>query len=64
MRAVFLDRDGVIIENRADYVKSWREVSFVPGSIEAIARLAGWTCQSSSSPISHASEEASSRRDR
>lgn len=39
MRAVFLDRDGVIIQNRVDYVKSWREVEFVPGSVEALARL-------------------------
>ena len=38
--AVFLDRDGVVCENRADYVKSWSEFTFVPGSIEAIASLA------------------------
>lgn len=39
MVTVFLDRDGVINENRADYVKSWDEVMFLPGSIEAMARL-------------------------
>jgi D-glycero-D-manno-heptose 1,7-bisphosphate phosphatase len=39
MGAVFLDRDGVINENRSDYVKSWREYRFLPGSKEAIARL-------------------------
>ena len=38
--AVFLDRDGVIIENRADYVKSIAEVRFLPGALEALARLA------------------------
>jgi D-glycero-D-manno-heptose 1,7-bisphosphate phosphatase len=36
---VFLDRDGVINENRADYVKSWDEFHFMPGSREAIAKL-------------------------
>jgi D-glycero-D-manno-heptose 1,7-bisphosphate phosphatase len=36
---IFLDRDGVINENRADYVKSWREFRFLPGAKEAIARL-------------------------
>ncbi|HEX7213696.1 MAG TPA: HAD-IIIA family hydrolase [Methylomirabilota bacterium] len=37
--AVFLDRDGVIIENRADYVKSWGEVRFLPGAVGALRRL-------------------------
>ena len=39
MTAIFLDRDGVINENRADYVKSWSEFRFLPGSREAIAKL-------------------------
>ena len=39
MSTIFLDRDGVINENRADYVKSWGEFSFLPGSREAIAQL-------------------------
>jgi D-glycero-D-manno-heptose 1,7-bisphosphate phosphatase len=39
MSTIFLDRDGVINENRADYVKSWSEFSFLPGSKEAIANL-------------------------
>jgi D-glycero-D-manno-heptose 1,7-bisphosphate phosphatase len=38
--AVFLDRDGVIIENRDDYVKSVAEVRFLPGALEALTRLA------------------------
>ena len=38
--AIFLDRDGVIIENRADYVKSLSETKFIPGSLEALAWLA------------------------
>jgi len=36
---IFLDRDGVINENRPDYVKSWGEFCFLPGSREAIAKL-------------------------
>ncbi len=38
--ALFLDRDGVIIENRADYVKSIAEVEFIPGALETLARFA------------------------
>jgi D-glycero-D-manno-heptose 1,7-bisphosphate phosphatase len=38
--AVFLDRDGVIIENRADYVKSLAERKFIPGAVQALAQLA------------------------
>lgn len=36
---VFLDRDGVIVRSRSDYVKSWDEVEVISGAIEAIARL-------------------------
>lgn len=39
MSTIFLDRDGVINENRADYVKSWNEFRFLPGARESIARL-------------------------
>lgn len=39
MSTIFLDRDGVINENRSDYVKGWQEFCFLPGSKEAIARL-------------------------
>ena len=38
-RVVFLDRDGVICENRPDYVKSWAEFSFLPGVFDALAAL-------------------------
>jgi histidinol-phosphate phosphatase family protein len=37
--AVFLDRDGVLIENQPEYVKSWSQVEFLPGSIRAIREL-------------------------
>jgi D-glycero-D-manno-heptose 1,7-bisphosphate phosphatase len=40
MRAVFLDRDGVINEERPDYVKSWDEFVFLPGVISALHTLA------------------------
>jgi D-glycero-D-manno-heptose 1,7-bisphosphate phosphatase len=39
VQAVFLDRDGVINENRSDHVKSWSEFCFLPGALDAIARL-------------------------
>ncbi len=39
VKAVFLDRDGVINENRPDHVKSWAEFRFLPGAPEAVARL-------------------------
>jgi D-glycero-D-manno-heptose 1,7-bisphosphate phosphatase len=35
--AVFLDRDGVIIENRDSYVRSWTDVVFIPSSLPALA---------------------------
>jgi D-glycero-D-manno-heptose 1,7-bisphosphate phosphatase len=39
LEAVFLDRDGVINENRADHVKNWSEFQFLPGAPDAIRRL-------------------------
>ena len=39
MSTIFIDRDGVINENRSDYVKSWDEFRFLAGSREAIAAL-------------------------
>jgi D-glycero-D-manno-heptose 1,7-bisphosphate phosphatase len=38
--AIFLDRDGVIIENREDYVKSRNEVVFLPCALGALQRIA------------------------
>jgi D-glycero-D-manno-heptose 1,7-bisphosphate phosphatase len=37
--AIFLDRDGVIIENRRDYVRSWADVEVFPQALEALATL-------------------------
>lgn len=39
MSTVFIDRDGVINENRTDYVKSWSEFRFLSGAREAITAL-------------------------
>jgi len=42
MRAIFLDRDGVICANRANYVRSWEEFRFLPQanySLAALSRL-------------------------
>jgi hypothetical protein len=37
--AIFLDRDGVINQNRVDHVKNWEEFEFVPGALESIRIL-------------------------
>jgi D-glycero-D-manno-heptose 1,7-bisphosphate phosphatase len=39
-RAVLLDRDGVINENKEGYVKSWDEFVFLPMALEALRKLA------------------------
>src|SRR5512135_422969 len=39
--AVFLDRDGVIIENLDHYVRTWEDVIFMEGSLEALRKLSG-----------------------
>ena len=36
---IFIDRDGVIIENRDNYVRSWADVEILPEAVEAL-RLA------------------------
>lgn len=40
MNAFFLDRDGVINRERADYVKTWDEFEFLPNVLPALQRLA------------------------
>ncbi|MBD3387539.1 MAG: D-glycero-beta-D-manno-heptose 1,7-bisphosphate 7-phosphatase [Candidatus Altiarchaeales archaeon] len=39
-RAVFIDRDGVINENRNGYVNDWTEFNFIEGSVQAFKELA------------------------
>jgi len=36
---VFLDRDGVINHDSPDYIKSWSEFEFIPGSLKALKQL-------------------------
>ena len=36
---VFLDRDGVINYDSPDYIKSWSEFEFLPGSLKALKQL-------------------------
>jgi len=40
LQAIFLDRDGVINRERADYVKAWEEMELLPGVLPALGRLA------------------------
>jgi histidinol-phosphate phosphatase family protein len=35
--SIFLDRDGVLIENRSDYVRDWSQVKIMPEAIRALA---------------------------
>jgi D-glycero-D-manno-heptose 1,7-bisphosphate phosphatase len=37
--AIFLDRDGVIIENRPAHVLGWDDVRFLPGALQALAEI-------------------------
>ncbi|MGD9022899.1 MAG: D-glycero-beta-D-manno-heptose 1,7-bisphosphate 7-phosphatase [Deltaproteobacteria bacterium] len=39
MKIVFVDRDGVINRDRPDYVKTWSEFEFLPGSLDALRLL-------------------------
>lgn len=36
---VLIDRDGVLVRMRPDYVKSWSEVEILPGALAGLARL-------------------------
>ena len=37
--AVFLDRDGVIVQNRPDYIRSLEDVEFLPGALDTLRTL-------------------------
>jgi len=39
INVVFLDRDGVINRDSPEYIKSWAEFEFLPGSLDAIRLL-------------------------
>jgi len=36
---IFLDRDGVIIENRPNYVRSWADVDFIEPAVKALLSI-------------------------
>jgi D-glycero-D-manno-heptose 1,7-bisphosphate phosphatase len=36
---VLIDRDGVIIKNRPNYIRSWQQVAIYPQAIRALVRL-------------------------
>lgn len=36
---IFLDRDGVINYDSPDFIKSWDEFEFIPGSLDALVEL-------------------------
>lgn len=38
-KVIFLDRDGTINRDSPDYIKSWDEFEFLPGSLKALAAL-------------------------
>jgi D-glycero-D-manno-heptose 1,7-bisphosphate phosphatase len=38
--AIFLDRDGVLIENKADYVRDWSQVKTFPEAIHTLSHSA------------------------
>ena len=37
--AIFLDRDGVIIDNCPDYIRRWEDVHFYPQALQALSRI-------------------------
>jgi len=43
-KVIFLDRDGTINRDSPDYIKCWEEFEFLPGSLEALARLTRDDC--------------------
>lgn len=43
--AIFLDRDGVVIENRANYVRTWADVAIFPQALQALAGLRSHPCK-------------------
>ncbi len=36
LQAIFLDRDGVIVHNRKNYIRRWEDVRFYPSSLQAL----------------------------
>ena len=38
--AIFLDRDGVVIQNRSNYVRSWKDVEIFPEAVQTLSLYA------------------------
>jgi D-glycero-D-manno-heptose 1,7-bisphosphate phosphatase len=38
--AIFLDRDGVLIENRSDYIRDWSQVRIFPAALHVLSHSA------------------------
>lgn len=43
--AIFLDRDGVVIEYRQNYIRSWADVVIFPQALAALAKLRSHPCK-------------------
>ena len=43
--AIFLDRDGVVIENRPTYVRRWEDVEIFPAAVKILSRIASFPYQ-------------------
>ncbi len=41
-RAIFLDRDGVLMENRSEYVREWSHVHIFPEALHALSHVLGY----------------------
>jgi D-glycero-D-manno-heptose 1,7-bisphosphate phosphatase len=37
--AIFLDRDGVLVENNPNYIRAWSDVKIFPEAIEALGKI-------------------------
>ncbi len=37
--AIFLDRDGVIVENSPNYIRSQEELAYIPGSLHSLVEM-------------------------
>ena len=43
--AIFLDRDGVVIENRSTYIRRWEDVEIFPAAVDILSRIASYPFQ-------------------
>ena len=65
VKTVFIDRDGVINDNRSDHVQTWDDFVFLPGALEGLALLTHAQIRIfviSNQGITHAATETIHRR--